>query len=59
MFGNIVAPKATISAREILKQYLPAEEPTMDRAIALADELMEKHGMYVNANYLLDVWMRK
>ena len=61
MFGMYVAPKSSVTARAILsatiRHYsLDHEQPTLDRAVIIADDLMRKHGLYVRADYLLDVW---
>ena len=57
---DCVAIISTISGRTILKQMLPKrcayDQPTIDKAIQMSDDLMKAHGLYVAPNYLLDVW---
>ena len=57
MYGDIVCRISKVTARDLVKEILPDEEPTLDRAILLAEELQKNGKMYVNVNYLLDVWM--
>lgn len=61
MFGNYVAPKSTISARDILKAQLLADnhqdkEPNIFDAIQIADDYKRRFGMYVRPDYLFEVW---
>lgn len=58
---DIVAPKSSANARDILKAIIRSDErfsadPTIDGSVLLADALMEERGLYVRASYLLDVW---
>lgn len=61
MFGMYVNPQSTVTARAILKAAIrhyciDQQQPSIDQAIIIADDLMHKHGLYVRPDYLLDVW---
>ena len=61
MFGMYVNPQSTVTARSILKAaikhyQLNQQQPSIDQAIIIADDLMQKHGLYVRPDYLLTVW---
>lgn len=55
MLESIACLKSRTSARDLLKSLLPNKAPSLDEAIRIADDLKDR-GMYVNLNYLLDVW---
>ena len=61
MFRDIAAPKSTISARDILKAQLLADnhqdkEPNIFDAIQIADDYKRRFGIYVRPDYLFEVW---
>lgn len=61
MYDMMIAPKSTVTARDVLKKQLDKlsldnVEPNMYDAILKADELWERFGTYVKPDYLLDVW---
>lgn len=46
-------------ASELLLPLLPEEDPSLDRAVELAENLKQERGIYVTPSFLLDVWMKK
>ena len=58
MFNDMLHPMSTVKASDLLIPLLPDEEPTIDKAVALADRLKQDKGLYVTPSFLLDVWMR-
>lgn len=60
MMNDMVHPHPVIpKASDLLSPLLPAETPTISRAIEMADEIKAKYGIFVTANYLYEVWMNK
>lgn len=60
MLIDMVCPHPAIPlASDLLLPLLPDEEPSIDKAIELAENLKQKRGIYVNPSFLLDVWMKK
>ena len=45
-------------ASDLLIPLLPDEEPSLDKAVQLIEQLKEK-GIYCSSSFLLDVWQRK
>jgi hypothetical protein len=61
MFGDFVAPKSTVSARDILKMAIRddpriADPPELMAAVVWASNLGKERGWYVRPEFLLDVW---
>lgn len=61
MFGMYVSPKSNATGRSILKAAIKhyridEQQPSLDQAIIITDDLMQKHGLYVRPDYLLAVW---
>ena len=61
MFGMYVNPQSTVTARSIMKAAIKHyridhQQPSIDQAITIADDMMKKHGLYVRPDYLLTVW---
>ena len=59
MFNDMLHPMSTVKASDLLIPLMPDEEPTIDKAVALADRLTQEKGLYVTPSFLLDVWMKK
>ena len=59
MFNDMLHPISSIKASDLLIPLLPDEEPSLDKALSLADQLMRERGIYCSPSFLLDVWMRK
>lgn len=60
MLNDMIHPiPQGIKASDLLKPLLPDEEPTIDKAVELADKLKKEKGMFVTPSFLLDVWMTK
>lgn len=57
MIGDIVCRVSSVTARDLLREILPDEEPTIDRVVTLAEELWRSRKMWVSVNYLLNIWM--
>lgn len=58
---DMVAPKSTVTAREILKQLIMADdrfqkEANIDDARILANTITRESKGFVSPNFLLDVW---
>ena len=61
-FGSIVAPKSTVSGRDICKAMLAAdprtnEIPTQEAAEQLSRAWKAERNCYVEPRYLWDVWL--
>lgn len=59
---DVIHPISKISARDILKEIILQDEcfrmfPNICDAIILADAIRKERGAYVDANYLLTVWI--
>ena len=59
MIDMVVRHPPIPMASDLLLPLLPDEEPALDRAVELAENLKQKRGIYVNPSFLLDVWMKK
>jgi len=60
MLIDMVCPHPAIPlASDLLLPLLPDEEPTLDRAVELAEKLKQERGIFVTPSFLLDVWMKK
>ena len=57
---DMVAPKSKSTARDMVRGILEDvnEIPTLEAAKRIADEYMLR-GVYIRAEYLLDVWMEE
>lgn len=58
MIDYVVRHPPIPKASELLIPLLPDEEPSLDKAIQLIEQLKEK-GIYCSPSFLLDVWQRK
>ena len=61
MLGDMIAPKATVSARDLLKGLIrddirSKQQPTLDGAVVWADQIRREEGWFVMPGFLLDVW---
>ena len=60
MLNDMIHPHPTMPlASDLLNTLLPDEEPSLDKAVDLADKLKQERGIYCSPSFLLDVWMRK
>ncbi len=59
MIDMVVRHPPMPMASDLLMPFLPEEEPLLDKALTLADQLKQERGIYCSPSFLLDVWMRK